>query len=210
MLARSVGGGWEARWQWLQCFFFFRVKTSAPASSPSLFFLFLLSVLSSLSLCFSSLLSLFLCFFLFLPYFPSFPFGLLQLPPSPLCLFFLFFFLSVFRPLSFSASPLLLSSLAFIGKNRGERGRGSHCAAAPKTARRARPLWFFHTVVGHGSEIRQVGALGRRLFEFFWRKGERKAGEKYPSSSPASRVQWKKKTQSAVQNDTVLVLFFNN
>jgi hypothetical protein len=26
-------------------------------------------------------------------------------------------------------------------------------------------------VGGHGSELRQVGALGQRLFEFFWRKG---------------------------------------
>jgi hypothetical protein len=30
-----------------------------------------------------------------------------------------------------------------------------------------------------------VGAFGRRLFEFFQRKGERKAGEKKSSSSPS-------------------------
>jgi len=169
MLAR--GDDWEARWQWLQCFFFFRVKTSAPASSPSLFFMFLLSVLSSLSLCFSSLLSLFLCFFIFLPCFPSFPFGLLHLPPSPLCFFFLFFFsFGLQTPLLFCLPSSTLFPCIYR-KNKGERGRGGHYAAAPKTTRGARPLCFFHTVGGHGSELRQVGALGQRLFEFFWRKG---------------------------------------
>jgi len=83
---------------------------------------------------------------------------------------FLFFFLSVF-----SSFPLLFCSfLSFFfyylpyiyRKNRGERGKDDHCATAPKTARGARPLCFFHIVVGHGSELRQVRASGRRLFEF--------------------------------------------
>jgi len=168
MLAR--GGDWEARWQWLQCFFFFRVKTSAPASSPSLFFLFLLSVLSSLSLCFSSLLSIPL-FFYFSPLFSFLSFR----SPSPaslssLFVFSLFFSFGLQTPLLFCLPSSTLFPCIYR-KNKGERGRGGHYAAAPKTTRGARPLCFFHTVGGHGSELRQVGALGQRLFEFFWRKG---------------------------------------
>ena len=75
----SVGGGQEARWLPLQCFFFFHVKTPVTASSPSLFFCFL-SHLFFLSIPF---FFLFLpCFFFSLLFFffsPSPPF-LLSLP----------------------------------------------------------------------------------------------------------------------------------
>ena len=115
-------------------------------------------------------------------------------------LFFSFFFRSLRPLLLFFFLRSLQPLLCIYRKNRGERGRGGHCAAAPKTARGARPLCFFHIVVGHGSELRQMGALGRCLFEFQEREGEGKAAA---SSSPASRVQGKKKTHSAVQNDIV-------
>ena len=67
-------------------------------------------------------------------------------------LFFCFFFLSVF--LFFFRSPDLLFSCAppvpffcslfpcFYRKNSGERGRGGHCAVAPKTIRGAHSLLF--------------------------------------------------------------------
>ena len=81
----SVGGGQEAWWRPLQCFFFFHVKTPVPASSPSLFYFF-----------FSHLffLSIPLFFFLFLP-----------------CFFFslLFFFLSPSPPFLLSL-PLYLQT----------------------------------------------------------------------------------------------------
>jgi hypothetical protein len=147
-VARSGDGGWEAWWQRLQCFFF-RVKTSTPKSSPSLFFYFY-SRFSPLYPCVSPL---FLYFFSFSP---------------------LFSFLSFRSPSAASLSSLFVSSLLF-----------SFSLQTPKTAREARPLCFFHTVVGHGSELRLVGAFGRRLFEFSRRNGERKAGDKKYSSSPA-------------------------
>jgi len=90
---------------------------------------------------------------------------------SFLPLFFSSFFFRSSAPSLFCSAP---SSLFFFfyylpyiyRKNRGERGKGGHCAAALKTAKGASPLCFFHIVVGHGSELRQVRALGRRLFEF--------------------------------------------
>jgi len=60
------------------------------------------------------------------------------------CFFFSFyFFFRSLRPLPLffflrSSEPLL----CIYRKNRGERGRGGHCAVAPKTARGARPLVF--------------------------------------------------------------------
>jgi len=93
---------------------------------------------------------------------------------------FFFFFSPIFLPflsVSFSCLPFLsvcfFSSFFFQSSNPKNRQRGTS------------PLFFSHTVVGHGSELRQVGAFGRRLFEFSRRKGERKAGDKKSSSSPA-------------------------
>ena len=96
-----------------------------PLSPSSIFFLFCFSL--SLSLSFSFLFSL-LCYV----FFSFFSFGL---PP-----FFLVFLFS-------GAIPCIYR------KNRGERGRGGHCAAAPKTARRACSLLFHRPVVGHRSEV---------------------------------------------------------
>ena len=86
-VARSGDGGWEAWWQRLQCFFF-RVKTSTPKSSPSLFFYFY-SRFSPLYPCVSPL---FLYFFSFSP---------------------LFSFLSFRSPSAASLSSLFVSSLLF-------------------------------------------------------------------------------------------------
>jgi len=163
----------------------FPCKDINPCVFSFSFFLFLLSVLSSLSLCVSSLLSLFLYFFSFSPLFSFLSFR----SPSAASLSSLFvssllFSFSLQTPLLFCLPSSALFPCIYR-KNRGERGRGGPCAASPKTARGARPLCFFHAVVGHGSELRQVGAFGRRLFEFFQRKGERKAGEKKSSSSPS-------------------------
>jgi hypothetical protein len=47
------------------------------------------------------------------------------------------------------------------------------------------------------------GEFCRRLFELFSRKGEEKSKGRKSSSSPASRVQGKKKTHSAVQKGTI-------
>jgi len=72
------GGGWEARWRPLQCFFFFHVKTPVLASS-FFFFLFSLSRFSPLYLCASPPFFFLLCFFLLsrfvfsLSFFSSYP-----------------------------------------------------------------------------------------------------------------------------------------
>ena len=131
------GGGWEARWRPLQCFFFFGVKTLVPASSPSFFFsVFTLSVLSFLSLCFSSLIFFLLLCFFFLS----------------LSVFFLFFF---FLLLFLLPSSSTLSSPVLIGKKHRERGLlplssngtgvgwpGRPLCSRPRTAWGARPLCF--------------------------------------------------------------------
>ena len=80
---------------------------------------------------------------------------------SLLCFFSVFFSLSfsflfsllcyVFFPSFLSVLPPFFGALPCIyRKNRGVRGRGGHCAAAPKTARGARSLLFHRPVVGHG------------------------------------------------------------
>ena len=94
-------------------------------------FIFLLSLLCFFSVFFSLSFS-FLFSLLCYVFFSFFSFGL---PP-----FFLVF-------LFFGALPCIYR------KNRGERGRGGHCAAAPKTARRACSLLFHRPVVGHRSEV---------------------------------------------------------
>jgi hypothetical protein len=71
--------------------------------------------------------------------------------------------------------------------------------------------FFFHRLEGgHELEFRQVGVVGRRFFGSFGERGRgEKQGKVAASSSPASRVQGKKKTHSAVQNGTVSGFFFN-
>ena len=111
-------------------------------------------------------------------------------------LFFFFFFFSCssnlssslgllvfsfFRsfPLSFSCSPFVLSPSVFIGKTEGERGRGDHCAATSQPPKWCIPSVFLYLVVGHRSELRQVGCFGSASFWWFGRKRERvKQGRK--------------------------------
>jgi hypothetical protein len=69
---------------------------------------------------------------------------------------------------------------------------------------------FFHLVLGHGSEFRQMGGF----IGFFWVLGERERERErnrwrgtYAFSFLASRIQGKKKTHSVVQNDTILGFF---
>jgi len=85
------GGGWEARWRPLQCFFFFGVKTLVPASSPSSFFF-----------CFHSLGSVLSISMLLISYFFSSPLFFLSFSLCFLSILFFFFF-------SFCYPPLLLS-----------------------------------------------------------------------------------------------------
>jgi len=132
------GGGWEARWRPLQCFFFFGVKTLVPASSPSFFFfLFSLSRFCPFYLYASHLL-----FFFFSSVFSFF---------LSLFSFYSFFFLLLFLLPSSSA----LSSPVLIGKKHRERGLlplssngtgvgwpGRPLCSRPRTAWGARPLCF--------------------------------------------------------------------
>ena len=152
------GGGQEARWRPLQCFFFFRVKTPVPASSPSLFLCFLSPLF---------FLSIPLFFFLFLPCFFSF---------SSFFLLLLYFFLSL-PFFFFSSSPpfLLYLPLYLQTKTWGKkptssvqswhRGRAA-TVQPPMTAQGACPLYF--SPCGRPRvELRQVGGLCRRLFKAF-------------------------------------------
>ena len=65
---------------------------------------------------------------------------------------------------------------------------------------------FFCPMVGYRSKFRQVGVLVGVFLMLSGKGGEEKSRGENSSSSPASRVQVKKKTHSAVQNDTVLGL----
>ena len=143
----SVGGGQEARWRPLQCFFFFHVKTPVTASSPSLFFCFL-SHLFFLSIPF---------FFLFLPCF----FSLFFFSSSPPLLLFCSLFLCIYRQKHGERRLLSLSSHGIVV---GWSGRP--LCSRPRTARGARPLCF-SPCGSHGSELRQVEGLCRRLFKAF-------------------------------------------
>jgi len=129
------------------------------------------------------------------------------LSPSPFCSLSPFF--------SLRSSPLQSCDLPCIyRKNRGERGKGGHCAAAPKIARGARSVLFSLPrgrpwVRGYTRGV-VVGA-----FLIFFRERGREKSVKNSSSSPASHVQGKKKTHGAFQNDTVwvssfLLFFFYN
>jgi len=58
-------------------------------------------------------------------------------------------------------------------------------------------------VVGHESQLRQMGVFVGVFLMFSEKEGEEKSRGENSSSSSASRVQGKKKTHSAVQNGTV-------
>jgi hypothetical protein len=95
----------------------------------------------------------------------------------------------------------------FYRKNSGERGRGGHCAIAPKTTQGAHSLHFLPPrgrprIRGYTSEF-MVG-----VFLMLFRERGREKSIKKSSSSPASHVQGKKKTHSAIQNGTVWVFLF--
>jgi len=126
VLLEAVEVAGRGCWRWLG-----HRAHSASHSSSSLSLLYFFSILFfsfsfSFSFFFFPFLSSLLCFFSF------FSFGL----PA----FFLVFLFS-------GALPCIYR------KNRGERGRGGHCAAAPKTARRACSLLFHRPVLGHRSEV---------------------------------------------------------
>jgi len=171
------------------------------------FFFFPLSVLSSLSLFCSYLLSLYssLLFFFLFSCFPSF-----------LPLFFIFFlsFSFLFSSLLFPFFSGPLPSLFFFyslfpyfyRKNRGERGRGNHYAAGPKTARGAHSLLFSPPLDRPQVRGYTSGVMVGVFFMLFGERGREKLVKK-SHSSPASHVQRKKKTYSAVQNDTIWVFF---
>ena len=160
--ADNGGGGWEARWsccagRWFFSFSFFFFFSSL----VSLFFIYVL-LLSSFSL--------------FLPLFFSF-FPLVFSLFLPFCFFFLFicFFLSIFFSLSSFFAALLpfsaISSPVFIGKYMGReasypcpvmaQGRVAKAATMhpPHDRPRGMSPLFFHPVIGHESELRQVGGL---------------------------------------------------
>jgi hypothetical protein len=66
-------------------------------------------------------------------------------------------------------------------------------------------------VVSHGSELRQVQVFVGVFLGLSEKKKEEKSRGMKASSSPASHVQGKKKTHSAVQNSTIWgfsLLFF--
>ena len=180
--------------------------------SFSLFsFLFPLSVLSSRSLFCSSLLSLYSSLFFFFVFLLFF-----------LCFFFSFSnaTLPTLSPFSCSLFPCIYRQI-HGGKrsitpvqswHRGRLARAAIIQPPQDCPRGTSPLcFFFHRLVGgHELEFRQVGVVGRRFFGSFGERGRgEKQGKVAASSSPASHVQGKKKTHSAVQNSTVSGFFFN-
>jgi len=95
--------------------------------------------------------------------------------------------------------------------HRGRLARAAIIQPPQDCPRGTSPLcFFFHRLEGgHELEFRQVGVVGRRFFGSFGERGRgEKQGKVVASSSPASRVQGKKKTHSAVQNGTVSGFFF--
>jgi hypothetical protein len=182
--------------------------------SFSLFsFLFPLSVLSSRSLFCSSLLSLYssLFFFVFFSLFSFssssvfFSFSNATLPT--LSLFSCSLFPCIYRQIhggKRSITPVQ-------SWHRGRLARAAIIQPPQDCPRGTSPLcFFFHRLEGgHELEFRQVGVVGRCFFGSFGERGRgEKQGKVAASSSPASRVQGKKKTHSAVQNGTVSGFFF--
>ena len=185
-------------------------------------FFFLISVLfcSPLFLCSSYFFFLSICplFFSFSPLF----FSVL----SSLSIFVLFFFYpSLILPPGIVLFPHIYKwktgkrgLLPLSSHDTGVRWSGGHWAAISRLLEGLSSL-FFHLVLGHGSEFRQMGGF----IGFFWVLGEREIERErnrwrgtYAFSFPASRIQGKKKTHSVVQNDTILgffsffFLFFNS
>jgi len=178
------------------CFLFFPFCSSSFSLLFS--FLFPLSVLSSLSLLCFSLISLYFSLFLFVFSFLSFFWFFVLFTVSS---FFLSLF-SFFRSLFCSLFPCIHR------KNKGERGRGGHYAAAPKATRGACSLLFSPPrgrprVRGYTS-----GFIIDVFLMLFGERGREKSVKKRSSSSPASHIQGKNKTHCAVQNGTIRVFFF--
>jgi len=126
---------------------------------------------------------------------------------SPLLFFFfrpspsLFSSFSSFLCPLFSVPPHFFRALPCIyRKNRGDRGKGRPLCNRPKNC----PGNTTPSSPTRG-KLRASG-VGRSIFERELVVENR--GRKKSSSSPASRVQGKKKGYSAVQNGTVLVSFF--
>jgi len=121
-----------------------------------------------------------------------------------------FFSLSLFLFLSlFSQLP----PFVFIGKTKGGggrppttpvqgvRGRGGHRAAAPNCPRGTSPSFLHHVA-------NKWGCCVSVFLRFRGQRERRKAGEENSSSSPASRIQGKKKTHSAVKTAPFRAFFF--
>jgi hypothetical protein len=148
---------------------------------------------SSSLICFSTFSFLF-----FLYYYLPFSFGL-QLLPSFVLLF--------------PFAPPSALSLPYIYRQKN-RGRDSPTTPAQSSCRgRVAGAATMQLPKGYIPSIfppsgKQVGSFCRYLFKLFWRKGEEKSRGRKSSSSPASRVQGKKKTHTVVQNGTVWVFVF--
>jgi len=199
---RSYWRRWRCqRWRFspfLPCFFFSssfffhsRFSPLYPYSAPIFFLSIPLYCFFFLFSCFPSFLPLFFIFFLSFSFLFSsllFPFFSGPLPS-------LFFFYSLFP--------------YFYRKNRGERGRGNHYAAGPKTARGAHSLLFSPPLDRPQVRGYTSGVMVGVFFMLFGERGREKLVKK-SHSSPASHVQRKKKTYSAVQNDTIWVFFLRD
>ena len=177
-----------------------------PVFSSRLFFSSLDSLLSIPILLLLSLYSSLLFFFLF-SFSSSSVFSFLSLFQLFVLFSTFYVFFSVFHPLFYP--PFFFCSLfpCFYRKNRGERGRGDHCAAAPKTARGAHSLLFSPPLGRPRVRGYTSGVMVDVFFMLFGERGREKLVKKSPSS-PTSHVQRKKKTHSAVQNGTIWVFFF--
>jgi len=167
-----------AKWRWLQA------AVLLLLSSASLLFLF-----------FSSSIII----FLFLSVFSSFPLLFCSFLLLPLLLF--------------PFAPPSALSLPYIYRQKN-RGRDSPTTPAQSSCRgRVAGAATMQLPKGYIPSIfppcgKQVGSFCRYLFKLFWRKGEEKSRGRKSSSSPASRVQGKKKTHTVVQNGTVWVFVF--
>ena len=194
--------------------FFFPLCSSSFSSFSSLgsFLSIPILLLSSFSLfIFVFFPFLFLCFFLLslsLPLFSSFLAILLSLS---------FFFFCSFQSSPLCSSVLVLPSLVppfllcppvFIGKNRGGTWPGWPLCCRPTTAWGARSL-LFSPPRGRPRVRGYISGVMVGVFLMLLRERSRwKQREKKSSFSPVLRIQRKKKSYSAVQNDTVLISLF--
>jgi hypothetical protein len=146
----------------------------------------------------------------------------LCLPLFSLCFFFFFsfscssflssssgliFFLS-FGLFTLSSTLLCSPPSVFIGKTEGRERQGQPMCSRPGGCILS---VFLYPVEGHRSNLGKWGISCRRLFGGFGERGNGQSKGEKSSSSPASRVQGKKKGYIAVQNGTVLGFssFFN-